>query len=762
VIDPAGDKVDYQYYANDRLETITGHRPALSNAPSCTGVTGSIITPYPNLPSVIGYAPLGKTSSFTNPKNLQTIFEYDEAGRIIRWYQNVSNPLYTTFVYDLAGQLLFISDRMGGLTAYEYYNSGYVQSVQFPDWIDRSVARAGTTVAGKNVVYQEYDYTGRVLSLTDSEIPGTTNYAYDLAGNCLLRQDADGFTLEFTYDTESQLTGVTESKGDFALALILDNLGRTASLADSKALDGSLTWNFQYTKHVGRTTKVLHLYKRSISGIKIQTEFDYDARNQLISIQNRCFGKAVSSQSFTYRDDRLLNAIAGDQSNNFLYDGIKQLVFEQSSCLVSDYDTAGNRLFRANPSTNPAPSQYDILNRETNEPSSGGTFTYDDNGNTSTASYPTDAFRFSFDGAGKLRTVNTNKGRISYLYDIDGNLVRRVSQGRLTAKQTLNFHNLFRRPVVIEKNGKISMILTWDITGSLLRIRRQAKFKGSRTYPNSAFAFQDGFKSLIQLLQASGMAICKISYDVWGDLISTSGDTSAALWTFRCFFTDPETSLKMMGSRWYRSSGGRWISEDQITSKGINSADFTTDFSNLYCYVSNDPVNHSDSSGFADDNSTVVPGSGYSPSNVGTTDDSDAFLPPLTFFGGDEPDSYFGLSLNLDTDMATNAAGIITLLSSYGPKSYFGSLLNLNLPDYSERWNGDPYASTIGPRSPNLTEENTYIPPLGLSWFQSWGDWSILKIPSIPFRLRGWGRTGYNGDPVVNPGPVEVGADAVP
>jgi hypothetical protein len=113
---------------------------------------------------------------------------------------------------------------------------------------------------------------------------------------------------------------------------------------------------------------------------------------------------------------------------------------------------------------------------------------------------------------------------------------------------------------------------------------------------------------------------------------------------------------------------------------------------------------------------------------------------------GNGPDSYFGLSLNLDPNIA---ADVSAFTSWYGTQLSPGPGDWLGLPDYGSSYglSMDPTTSYIGAPSPNLTDTSQ----LGLSWFQGWGGQPVLNIPNLPYiQQRGWNATEFIGDPVAD------------
>jgi len=590
VIDPVRDTVDYDYYKNGRLFKIINHRPAVPQDPSNPS---SLVADFPNLETAFRYTPLGRMNYLINPKKLELILEYDEAGRMFQWYHNISNYKTTKFLYDVAGQLKTHVDRKNKSTVHTYYKSGFVETVRYPEWHD------GThNIPGKFVENKKYDYLGKVLTVVDSEIPGAKHYIYDEAGNIVLRRDPSGFELQISYDDDNRLWYVKDSTGYYELTLNLDGLGRPKTLQDSAVLDGSLLWNYKYKKQVGSVTKVLNLFERSLPQIGMISAFDYDNKNHLISLGHAWTGTppaSIYSQAINYRNDNLIDSITGDDANGFRFDGIKQLIGEHVGNLSSDYDEAGNRSYRVNKTVMPSPiiNVYNDINQLENEKGVPIVFNYDDNGNILTSTYPIDPTTYQFDGDNRLRLIKNSQHEISYLYDKDGKLLQRnvkdIASGR---NESTDFSYLFAKPIVIKRNGSPLMLLSWDTNGSLLRIRKPNNVGGA-AYPNSLFPLYDGLGNIVRMLDGDKRVVVSVGYDAWGNIqhLMDPGNLFE-FWGYKGGILDRLTGHVLFGARWYSPVITRWLSEDPY----VQSDNYRV-LGNLYVYALNAPVTFSDPTG---------------------------------------------------------------------------------------------------------------------------------------------------------------------
>jgi len=601
IIDPLKNYVDYIYFKNGRLKKIIEHRPEVHKIPDDDS-SPLLTIGYPDLETELNYTPFGKIRYLKKPKGLELIFEYDEAGRRFHWYHKVEPLKYTKFVFDPAGQLIRRIDRKENSIIYEYHNpSGFLKSIQFPTWYNGSENKDG-----KLVNYRDYDYLGQVFSVDDSELFGTKEFLYDAAGNIILRRDPDGFQLSFKYDDDNRLWHIIDKTREFEITLILDTLGRPKKITDSNAIDGSLSWDYVYEKMVGLDKKVLNLFEINQVNIGLSTIFDFDQKNRLTEISSKwtTVSTPIYSQEFAYQDDDLIEQITGNDANIFRYDGIKQLIFEETENLTSDYDKAGNRKYRENMAGLSAPleeSEYSELNRLEEDKKIPVIFIYDANGNLSNEN--SDERIFFFDGNDRLRrVVKKDVYQIDYTYDEEGKLAERVTKdlhpGATGLGENIKFSYLINKPVVINRDGNPYMLVTWDPNGKLLRFRKpDSALSGIRQ--KSIFPENDGFGDIVRLFDSDKNRLAELQYDAWGNIkrIVDPGN-HFEFWGYRGGILDTNSQLLLFGARWYDPRLGRWISEDPMLNTNTLS-DIIFEILNLYIYSRNDPINKVDISGLS-------------------------------------------------------------------------------------------------------------------------------------------------------------------
>jgi len=104
----------------------------------------------------------------------------------------------------------------------------------------------------------------------------------------------------------------------------------------------------------------------------------------------------------------------------------------------------------------------------------------------------------------------------------------------------------------------------------------------------SYFYHYDRLGSVRFISDSSGNVVQEYVYDVWGNLVSSSGSVSQPYEYVGREGYYREEELYLLGQRWYDSNVGRFISRDPIGEKGGL---------NLYVYVGNNPANQIDETG---------------------------------------------------------------------------------------------------------------------------------------------------------------------
>ncbi|MPN02888.1 hypothetical protein SDC9_150109 [bioreactor metagenome] len=112
---------------------------------------------------------------------------------------------------------------------------------------------------------------------------------------------------------------------------------------------------------------------------------------------------------------------------------------------------------------------------------------------------------------------------------------------------------------------------------------------------------------MIALYNCYGDINSRYTYDSWGNLISVTDANGNAITDpthianvnpirYRGYYYDTETGLYYLQSRYYNPQWGRFINADDMSVLDASAEDILA--TNLFAYCGNNPVNHSDPSGY--------------------------------------------------------------------------------------------------------------------------------------------------------------------
>ena len=294
-------------------------------------------------------------------------------------------------------------------------------------------------------------------------------------------------------------------------------------------------------------------------------------------------GSAVTIDGDAYTLDAAGNRTAktdylAGATSNYTYDKIYELtqVMQGTNTTESySYDAVGNRL------SSMGVSSY--TNNTSNEltSTSNASYSYDNNGNTTSKTDSTGATNYTWDFENRLTQVTLpGTGRTeSYRYDPFGRRIQKVFAQNSTTTTTNYLYDGDNAIETVDQNGsEVSKLAQGQNIDEPL-----AESASGAT----SFYEQDGLGSVTSLTNSAGAVAQSYTYDSFGNTTNSSGNiVNPFRYTGRDF--DSETGLYYYRARYYDPSTARFLSEDP--SAFIGGVDF-------YRYVRNDPIGLNDPTG---------------------------------------------------------------------------------------------------------------------------------------------------------------------
>ena len=395
------------------------------------------------------YDNLGREATMTEPAP-QTggtapmlTYVYDSDGNVVKEGDGFSNSVQ--FGYDSCDERFTSqTDADGHTTRYAYDADGDLLSVTQPDPANGQ----NTTSDHGPVTTYAYDALGRQTKVYlpnpltgQAQLTTATTYAYDHLGNLISQTDALGNVTKYAYNDRSELVSQTDPDGDVT-TYTYDPAGNMLTMTDP---DGN------------------------------RTAWTYDALNR-VTQETECVDTSSQASSYYQYDS------AGDLVQATDYDGrVIQYVYDHLGRETNENWMSGQTVVES------MTFSYDAMGRllSASDPSSGYTYTYDNDGNTlsTTASYAGLSSNVTlqqvYDGNGYMTDLYAYVGGTadfhnSYTYDNDGNV--------LSITQQANAGNAGGYQGYTGFNSAISpkyVSLSYDYDGNMTGVSRYAGLSAS-------------------------------------------------------------------------------------------------------------------------------------------------------------------------------------------------------------------------------------------------------------------------------------------
>ena len=564
---------------------------------------------WPQLsPIGFSYDASGRVTSVTQGPRSST-YAFDAKGRIVAKTDDESRT--TTYAYDGNDRLTSVTLPGGRKLSFGLTPAGEQQSIQTPGGTLHTFSRdarsqmtaytppsgspyawtydadgdtASVTLPGGRTTSYDYDPAGRLSSITSPEAAIALDYAGDtmqvdtatrtptqgapaalataFLGDLPTSVAASGAstgTFSYTYDSAGRLSGINLSSGSDSVPVAITRDG-----------DGFVTgmgpFAFARSGPVGATT--------SITGGGLTTAVTYDSLAQMSSRQHSVNGSSAYRIDLVYdgigRVTQKTETIGGTpRTYAYSYDVAGRLIGVTKDAVAVEqytYDANGNRVGAAYNGGPLQPATFDNRDRL----SSLGSNSYTVNGDGFLTQRNSDTF--SYGANGELLRATIGGSEITYAYDARGRRVARNEGG--TTEQYLygNPHAPWQVTAVRGADGVLTT-LAYDTSGSLFSMLR-----GGQRY----FVATDQVNSPRVVADAAGNVIKTIEYDSFGRVASDSAPGLALPIGFGGGLADTKTGLVNLWLRDYDALSGRFTAPDPLLFAGGST--------NLYSYVSNNPV----------------------------------------------------------------------------------------------------------------------------------------------------------------------------
>lgn len=479
-------------------------------------------------------------------------WEYDAGNRLVKKIEAEGTPLQKEILasYNNLGQKASIVKPDGVIVSYAYNKKGLLQEVSSSDGtIDYSY---------------HYDAMGNPIFVEDLANGTSTRRLYNQHGDVLEEILANGQRFGAEFDGLGRTQTIEHPDG---LTVHYTYQGKFLKKVAAVDANGTETFSHSYVEYDQRGK----LLEAQLAGNVGTASYDYDLLGRIRNITTEHWRENIAG--FDESGNLTQKEVAdcyGVTSDSYQYDAMNQLR-KESGAIEHEYqnDSLNNRT-----SKDGVAQKINSLNQIVSDGCKQ--FYYDLNGNVVKIDDSIEEIQLQYDAFDRLIKVVRGDTTTKYTYD--------ELHRRLTKNGESYLYNGKHEVGSVSPSGKI----------------RERRFLGNAIAAEIGatvameiddklyVAIHDHNGNIATLVDAETNSIKEAyRFSAFGEEITESGSCINP-WRFSGKRFDPETGFIYFGRRYYFPEIGRWLSADPLGDR---------DGVNLYAYVANNPLTHTDAFG---------------------------------------------------------------------------------------------------------------------------------------------------------------------